>query len=255
MDNDCIDLEQEMTPHQTWGDFILYLLGGLGLFFFFSVVIGHYFNEINLTVTTLVIISNLVCIGGSVIMLGIVRKRISWVSLGVSPNAWHWEYVPIAASLALGIIPFRVCAGVTIEVWAQGGLESLQSRNALFFSGGISWLSFVVIFIGIGILAPISEEMYFRGLIYKWLKQRWGVPIGVVISSLLFGVAHLDSIAVAVSALIMGVVLALAYERTKSLYMPIAIHIITNTFSVLLAFFMFILQEQFPSLLSYISVL
>lgn len=248
MDINTCFTDPDHSPHPSFSDLLIYLLGGLGLFVLASAAIGSIYQEINNIVMVLAIISNLVFIGGSVILFGIARKRISWAGLGISPPIWRWEYLPAAFALAIGIIPLRVCAGMAIQVWVEGGLDSLQARNDLFFSGGLSWMNFIIMLVGIGILGPISEELYFRGLLYHWFKQRWGIPIGVILSSFLFGLAHIDSIAVAVSALIMGAVLALAYERTRSLYMPIAIHMITNSFAVLLTYGIMLFQEYFPQL-------
>ena len=60
--------------------------------------------------------------------------------------------------------------------------------------------------------------------------------MAVVASSLLFALAHIDSIGVVASSLVIAVVMALAYERTKSLWVAIAIHVVTNTTAVLLTY-------------------
>jgi membrane protease YdiL (CAAX protease family) len=58
--------------------------------------------------------------------------------------------------------------------------------------------------------------------------------VSALLSSAWFAIGHIDAIGVAVSSFIMGVVLAWVYERTKSLWLTIAIHIITNSTAVIL---------------------
>jgi len=102
-----------------------------------------------------------------------------------------------------------------------------------------------VMFIGVGILAPISEELYFRGLLHDWFRQRWGMWASIIASSVFFGLAHFDSIGVLVSSFIMGIAMAYVYEKTKTLWITIAIHIITNSIAVFLLYLSMIVVEYF----------
>jgi len=58
----------------------------------------------------------------------------------------------------------------------------------------------------------------------------------VLISAALFGLGHFDSIGVAVAAFMMGIVNAWVYARTRSLWMSIAIHAVTNSSAIILLF-------------------
>lgn len=229
----------------TWWDLLLYLLGGVGLFVLVSILIGHFFKEVTLLVTVLALLNNILFIGGSVYVLGIRRGKISWAELGLFPPVWRWQYLPIAAALALGMIPLRSCLGLIVQSLVEGGMDSLQARTDLIFAGGLTIPSFLVVLVGVGILAPIAEELFFRGLLYDWFRQNFGVPIAVGVSSLVFALAHIDSIGVVVSSLLIAVVIALAYERTRSLWVAIAMHVITNTTAVLLTYGMMLLSKVF----------
>lgn len=236
------------VPHKipgTWRDLLLYLLGGVGLFVLVSILIGRFFQEVTLLVTFLAFLNNILFIGGSVYVLGIRRGRLTWAELGLFPPVWRSHYMPIAAALALGMIPLRSCLGLAVQYLVEGGMDSLQARSALIFAGGFTIPSFLVVLVGVGILAPIAEELYFRGLLYDWFRQNYGVPAAVTLSSLAFALAHIDSIGVVVSSLLIAVVIALAYERTKSLWVAIAMHVITNTTAVLLTYGMMLLTDIF----------
>lgn len=77
------------------------------------------------------------------------------------------------------------------------------------------------------VFGPIAEELFFRGLVYGWLRVRIGVRGGLLISSLLFAALHMDGVAF-VPILGLGLLFGWVYERTGSLVAPIAIHIFHN---------------------------
>jgi len=221
----------------TWVDLLLYVFLGFGLYIAASVLVSMQFSEINLTVTALAILMNVLFIGGSAYVLGIRRGKITWASLGISPPIWKPIYFFWAFVIAVGLMPIRAAIGALIEFLVKGGFDSLQMRADLFDVGLDSWAGALIMIFGVGILAPISEELFFRGLIYTWFRQRTGIWVSALLSSAWFALGHIDSLGVVVSSFMMGVVIAWVYERTKSLWLPIAIHVITNSVSVLLLFF------------------
>lgn len=92
-----------------------------------------------------------------------------------------------------------------------------------------SWLGILCI----ALLAPIFEEILFRGIITKSLLQEYRPGSAIVLSALIFGVVHLNPVQV-VSACIIGLLLGWMYYKTASLIPCIAIHIINNSLSVYL---------------------
>ncbi|MGH2318653.1 lysostaphin resistance A-like protein [Planococcus sp. SE5232] len=86
------------------------------------------------------------------------------------------------------------------------------------------WYIVFTIF-SIAILAPVVEEFMFRGVLLKRLIGKTSVWGGVLISSLLFGILHLDII----GAFLFGVVASLLYLLTNNLLLPILLHIINNS--------------------------
>lgn len=77
----------------------------------------------------------------------------------------------------------------------------------------------------IAILAPVVEEFMFRGVLLKRMIAKTSMWGGILISSLLFGILHLDII----GAFLFGVVASLLYVRTNNLLVPILLHIINNS--------------------------
>ncbi len=78
-----------------------------------------------------------------------------------------------------------------------------------------------------GLLVPIAEEVVFRGCMYTGLKKNLGSLWAAVLSSLAFMIVHGEPIAFP-PIFIIGMITAFVYERTRSLYVPIAVHAINN---------------------------
>lgn len=78
-----------------------------------------------------------------------------------------------------------------------------------------------------GIVSPIAEEVLFRGLLYGYFR-RWGIPIAVILSSVLFVLVHSNTAQIPLPQIVGGVVFAIAYELESNLVVPIAIHILGN---------------------------
>ena len=87
-----------------------------------------------------------------------------------------------------------------------------------------------IVFMGV-IGAPICEELFFRGMLvgaFNKVQLPW---LGVAVSSILFGLAHFQNVAVIVSITLMGVLLGAIYVKTKSLYASVAVHMLSNAFA------------------------
>ena len=87
----------------------------------------------------------------------------------------------------------------------------------------------VIMFFLVGsLVAPIAEEVFFRGILYGFLR-RWGVLAAVVGSTAVFVLAHAITSVIPVTQIVGGVVFAVAFEVTGNLIVPITIHVLGNT--------------------------
>ena len=87
-------------------------------------------------------------------------------------------------------------------------------------------------FISVSILAPVSEELYFRGMVYPVIRSRFGVRAALILSGLFFSMLHLDMYRL-VPIWAGGIVLAYFYEKTGSLITSITAHSTWNTVMLL----------------------
>ena len=100
---------------------------------------------------------------------------------------------------------------------------------------GVSGVALVALGIGVVLVAPVVEEVFFRGLLLETMKRRWSTPVAVACSSVFFGATHFQPLQF-VGLTLAGVVFALAVVRTGRLGAAIAVHVGFNaTTFVLLA--------------------
>ena len=77
------------------------------------------------------------------------------------------------------------------------------------------------------VLAPLNEELLFRRGLYHFLRQRFGRIVALTVSASLFGLLHMN-LAGFLPLASLGVMLALAYERTGDIRVPIIAHGLFN---------------------------
>jgi membrane protease YdiL (CAAX protease family) len=92
------------------------------------------------------------------------------------------------------------------------------------------WLAVLAIVI----LAPIAEELFFRGVIFNVFLREGGRRWAFIGSSALFAIIHLSLVAL-IPIFVLGLALAWVYERTGNLLAPITMHLVVNGASVLFA--------------------
>lgn len=87
------------------------------------------------------------------------------------------------------------------------------------------------------IMAPLFEEIVFRGIIQKGLINKGMKPTSaIIIAAVIFGLVHGNPWQF-VGAVLLGCVLGVVYQKTKSLLMPILLHAFNNLISALLIFY------------------
>lgn len=98
----------------------------------------------------------------------------------------------------------------------------------------------------VGIIGPICEELMFRGIVFHRLKD-WVKPqAAIAISALLFGIYH-GNVVQFFYATCMGVMLAVIYDKTGTLWISIVAHIAANLWSLFGSSFWSSLWQQIPA--------
>jgi hypothetical protein len=84
----------------------------------------------------------------------------------------------------------------------------------------------------IGVGPGFAEELWCRGFLGRGLVGRYGYAAGILLTSFLFGIMHFDPPHV-MATFCMGICLHLAYLATRSLWVPMLLHFLNNSLSVL----------------------
>jgi membrane protease YdiL (CAAX protease family) len=154
------------------------------------------------------------------------RYNLSWPALGFRPLEPDLWWVPPAAAIGL-----LVANGIYTYIMQSLGADALapeQEYDDLFDTRALLPLAglFTVL------VAPFAEEIFVRGFLFPAFIGRLGVFGAALVSGLLFGAVHItsiDTIGLIIPIGAIGVVLALIYYRTGSLWATIATHLIINS--------------------------
>jgi membrane protease YdiL (CAAX protease family) len=90
--------------------------------------------------------------------------------------------------------------------------------------GGNRWALFWILLMA-GVIAPLTEEIIFRGFLFRWLRQRMSFGAAALLTALLFGAGHGPLI---VPTAILGFYLAYQAEQDGSLTGAILLHSLNN---------------------------
>ena len=151
---------------------------------------------------------------------------------------------------SIGLAPSGMFFGLKRGlVWSAGFGIIVLLVSAALFAAGINPIALIhtrlpagqseIILFSIigGMVSPVAEEIFFRGIIYRFFRQ-WGVFAAVALSTLLFVLAHPAGSGFSLPQITGGILFAVAYEKEGNLIVPITIHILGNMaiFSLALMF-------------------
>ena len=151
------------------------------------------------------------------------RRLAGWVQTGYN---W-WPSLGVVALLLLFSVAALWLVYYSLSlVWPSAADWLLSQETVSPASENGAPMVFHSIFIfELVVVAPILEELFFRGVLFTRWSVRWGMGRGIILSSLLFGVLHVNNV---VGATVFGAVMALLYVRTGTLLVPMACHALYN---------------------------
>lgn len=162
----------------------------------------------------------------------LVRKRglkLSVIGLGRRPVAKDlWKG-------AMGFVIFYallIVAGVIVNLISPNINNEQQNLGFTNINNGTENL---LAFISLVILPPLGEETLVRGYLYSGLRQAWRFWPAVLVTSLIFGAAHLEFgsggplvWAAAIDTFMLSIVLCFLRERTGAIYAGMMVHMLNN---------------------------
>jgi len=144
-----------------------------------------------------------------------------------------WLFIPLILS-TIGLIWTVILLLQSLSPdMATSYLDWLNSAEFLTITDETTVSQYFLIFFLIVLLGPLVEEIIFRGVMVERLGAKYGYMKGVVISSFIFGILHVD----VVGAFIFGVILSIVYLKSHSLLLPFLIHAANNGVAISAYFF------------------
>lgn len=212
---------------------LLFLLGiefFVGIIFIKFVLHPIYsdFLEDDLYAGTLVGLTLAITLISGVYFIALRPKNLSWSAVGVKPfRKKDWKLIFIySITLLVGAVIIVVLTSFIGNTWENNKTEALQRD--------VTFLTVLLAFVSAAIISPIYEEIFYRGFLYRWFRTRYGLWIAVLLSSFVFTIVHIPTYNVMPVNFISGIIFALAYERTNSIWPAVLIHGLTNGTMVLL---------------------
>ena len=151
--------------------------------------------------------------------MAVWREPGGWAALGLSAPSRRWLRLALLAAFGCFLL------GVVVAVLATPIFGAPKGPPAPIRPGEVApTFAFAATFVLTGVLlAPLLEEIVFRGVIFAWLQPRLGFWPAAAIAAILHALVHFDAGAVAPLTAIF-VALAWLYERSGTLWAPVIAH-------------------------------
>lgn len=170
---------------------------------------------------------------GAVYGVGRFRRGYGWSDIGFRPMTLSWWAISAGAGLAclplLGIV-----AVLTSKLIGQKELENPQ-LDFLAPGGQFSWGAGLGMFALAGLLVPLAEEIFFRGVLYPWARRALRVWPAALLVGVLFGIFHMN-VVIGAAVAPLGVMAALLYEYSGSLWSAVTVHAVNNGLKILVLY-------------------
>ncbi len=178
-----------------------------------------------------------IVVQGAIYIPMLVRYAIVYPPHRPTRPLHHYLLLPLVVWAGIFALAFLCEAGGLPELLTEKtGCPENQQVVELFSAGSVP-LQVYIAFSAI-VIAPVGEEICFRGFLFKALKRHGGFWPAAIASGLLFGAIH-SSLAQMLPLTIFGIAQCIAYERARSLWLPMAVHAIFNTVSLITTYFFF----------------
>jgi uncharacterized protein len=174
---------------------------------------------------------------------GLFELSLLFVAIGV---ASEWRFQPLRAALGrlgirravpkdfgialLTLLVYYIGAGLFAQYVLQPEQEDIGGELGVGDPNLLIAISAVLV---IAVLAPVTEELFFRGFVFAGLRSRWSLWPAALAVGLIFGIVHAPTGLTAVVPLAgLGVALCWLYDRTGSLWPCVAAHVLNNSLAL-----------------------
>lgn len=154
-----------------------------------------------------------------------------WKSVGMGVAGWCVSY-PCVILITL------LASTVSLWLWGEGRVEQVAVKQLELTIGNTPLL--IAMIVAVIFLVPVVEELLFRGFLQNFIKRYVNRLWAIVITAALFALMHfaisqgIGNIQLIVSLFALSLFLGFIYERERTIWAPITLHMSFNAFSVLM---------------------
>jgi membrane protease YdiL (CAAX protease family) len=150
----------------------------------------------------------------------------SWADLGLR------NFQPQAVGVGCGLMSVSLAFNfIYASLLGLFGLEIQPDIELMFKATNFPW----AVLFGGAIVAPLVEEIFFRGFVFTGLRGRWGWSKAAMASAGLFALAHIVPTSI-LPIFILGMIFAFLYQISGSIWPAILMHMLTNSVALFMAY-------------------
>lgn len=139
----------------------------------------------------------------------------------------HWSWRGVRLGLLFGFGGLFVTLPAAILYVSIAGPDADSAVGEIFGGVRASWLWAVVVFLIVTFVAPLCEEIVYRGLLWEAVEWRWGRWVALVVTTVVFALAHLEVTRIPL-LLVAAIPIGLARLYSGGLLASIVAHQVTN---------------------------
>lgn len=157
------------------------------------------------------------------------RSKLKLIGLGkVDPGLLGWSVLVFPVYLVVSTMLSNIFAAIF-------SIDLLEHQDIGYTDPNSYELA--LIFVALVVLAPLVEEILFRGFLFTAFRRTFGFWLGAVGVSLLFAVAH-GQANVGIDVFVLSMFLCYLREKTDSLWPAVALHALKNLVAFIVLFIM-----------------
>jgi uncharacterized protein len=161
----------------------------------------------------------------AVYLFAVRRADGSWAPLGVRGFDWRW-WPALAPIFFVQLAGMGIINTLIVPLFTGAEFENPQI-DAITGGLSLSPRDLVLLLLLIAVVAPVAEELFFRGMLYPVLRRRWGPGWAIFLNAALFALVHFIPLLLP-GLFYIGLVLAWVRERSGSVIPCIILHAIQN---------------------------
>jgi membrane protease YdiL (CAAX protease family) len=198
-----------------------------------------------------------------------IAPRWYWIPLTVLAMAWMlgfplwlarrrgcWPRLPTVRTVAsearfalLALVLLMMCLSVVKPILVVVLGEDAQQTSPLEpIAASPDRFEPVALVVLAVLIAPIAEEVFFRGMLYNALRQRLHVAVAAPLQAVVFALYHPFGVAERAAIAFVGLFMAVFYDRQKTLVAPILVHALMNAAGIAVMFWTLASYANAPAL-------